>query len=70
MLEAGNKNLLTEGEAAQWLKCSKQLLKKWRANPQLPQPAWVRLGKARAVRYPADKLAEFIEKNTVQPRAA
>lgn len=60
--------LLTERDVALYLKVSTALLRKWRGQPETPQPPFVRLGGA--IRYPLDGLDEFIKENTVQPRKA
>ena len=51
--------LLSERQTARTLTVSTATLRHWRATGQ--GPPWIRLGK-RLVRYPSDKLREWIER--------
>ncbi len=54
--------LLTEGEVAEVLKCTKSALRRWRREGRGPR--YVRVG--RLIRYRQPDLELFIEKNAVR----
>jgi excisionase family DNA binding protein len=57
------KNLLTVAETAEALNLKVSTVRAWLARRKLP-----RINCGRAVRIPADAVAEFIERNTIPAR--
>jgi len=64
-----NRRLLTRAQAAEYLGVSCSTLSRWAADRQ--GPAFLKLhdGDAGSVRYPSDKLADFLEARIKQPKA-
>jgi excisionase family DNA binding protein len=63
-----NRRLLTRSQAAEYLGVSSSTLSRWAADRV--GPAFLKLhdGEAGSVRYPSDKLAEFLESRIKAPK--
>jgi excisionase family DNA binding protein len=63
-----NRRLLTRSQAAEYLGVSNSTLSRWAADRV--GPAFLKLhdGEAGSVRYPSDKLADFLESRIKSPK--